>query len=150
LFDNWFKFDIFKGGGICSLLSSKSSLKERKIPDNLIKAIIGARNASAAKKKFHKEMDLYIKKCKSTGLKPKPQWLDLLSYLAEGRNIMSVLAALQVHPNTEEFLRILESLKAHGFSEGFVNGLISEVPSQFLNDSAKDNLRSQVRLIVEL
>jgi len=63
---------------------------------------------------------------------------------------MSILAVLQVHPNTEEFLRILESLKAHGFPEDFVNELISEIPSQFLSGPAKDNLRSHLQLSVEL
>jgi len=146
---NFLESDSFNNGGICSLSSTKSFLEERRIPRNLVKAVVRARETSEVQKKFHEEMDRYIDKCKRGELKPKVQWLNLLRYLAEGREIMSILDALQVHPNSEDFLKILEALKAHGFPEYFVNDLISEIPLEFLTAPAKDKLRSLLHLSTE-
>jgi len=148
---NFLKPDRFNNGGICSLSSTASSLEKdflekRKLPEQLVVAIINARKASEAQKEFQKEFDGYLDKCKRGRLTPKTQWLKMLQWLAQGKDMASILDALQIHPREERFLKFLESLKAHGFPDYFLNKLISEIPSDSLSNEAKDNLRKWLRL----
>ena len=118
----------------------------KKIPRNLVKATIMARETSAIQKSFQKEMVNYLEVCKQRNLKPNPQWLESLQYLAEGKDIMSILDALQISADSVEFLEFLEALKAHGFPEFFIDGLIREVPSNILSEPRKDRFRHELQI----
>ena len=121
----------------------------KKIPRNLIKATIMARETSAVQITFQKEMESYLKVCKARNLEPKTQWLEFLQYLAEGKDIMSILDALQIPADSTEFLELLEALKAHGFPEFFIDGLIREVPYDVLGEPRKDKLRAKLQIEAE-
>jgi len=127
-------------------LKPEEYLEKKIIPVALMQAVLKAREASKAQKDFHKELALYLKKCQRHELKPRIQWLDLLRWLSEGRETMDILEALQISPTSIHFLEILESLKAHGFPDEFLNGLILEIPSAFLDSKAKETLRVRIPL----
>lgn len=118
----------------------------KKIPRNLVKATIMARETSAIQKSFQKEMENYLKVCQERKLKPKPKWLEFLQYLAEGKDIMSILDALQISAHSVAFLELLEALKAHSFPDFFIDGLIREVPYDVLGESRKDRLRDELEI----
>ncbi len=119
-------------------------LEKKIIPTDLKHAVIKAREASEAQKNFQAELKAYLEKCQRNQLRPKAQWLNLLQWLSEGRDMIDILEALQISPTSESFLEILESLKAHGFPDCFLNGLISEIPADDLDDARKENLRMQI------
>jgi hypothetical protein len=118
----------------------------KKIPRNLVKATIMARETSAIQISFQKEMENYLKVCQKRNLKPKHKWLEFLQYLAEGKDIMSTLDALQIPADSVAFLELLEALKAHGFPEFFIDGLIREVPLDILSGPRKDRFRHELQI----
>ena len=127
-------------------MEAQQYFEKRKIPDTLVTAVIEARKASEAQKKFQTELNTYIDKCQREKLRPKAQWIKLLQWFSEGREIDDILEALQVHPRSINFLEIFESLKAHGFPDWFLNKLISEISSDSLDDKAKANVKLQLHL----
>ena len=129
--------------------SQKTLLEERKIPYSLVEATLRAREASEAQRSFREEMDLYLNRCKSEGFEPESRWLNLLEYLAGGKDTIGVSLALKVNPRSKEFLMILETLKFQDFPKSFVGKLISEAPSVILNSETKDSLRKQLDLSAE-
>jgi hypothetical protein len=123
--------------------------EKRKIPRNLVKAMVRARETSEVQERFQQEMKMYTERCRARGLKPTTKWLELLSCLADGQGIMTILDALQMVPDSEDFLKFLEALKAHGFPEYFIDDLISEIPSDSLSAPRKDKLRSELGIYFE-
>lgn len=121
-------------------------LAKKIISPFLKQAIIKAREASKAQKDFQTELKKYIGTCEKHKLTPKLQWLNLLQWLAEGRDMMDILEELQIFPTSISFLEILESLQAHQFPDDFLNSLISEIPIEYLDDKRKEKLRQRLQL----
>ena len=126
--------------------------EKRIIPEGLrlMYAVIQAREASKkAQKNFDEELARYLEKCQKEKSQPKAQWLDLLKWLSHGKKMMDILEALQISPTSVAFLELLEFLKAHGFPDKFIDGLISEIPPDILDNRTKDILRQRIPLYIE-
>lgn len=124
--------------------------EKRRISEGLMYAVVQAREASKkAQKNFDEELARYLEKCQRDNLQPKAQWLDLLKWLSDGKKMMDILEALQISPTSVNFLELLESLKAHCFPDMFIDGLISEIPQDYLDNRTKDILRQRIPLHIE-
>lgn len=116
------------------------------MPQRLVDAIVKARDANRT---FNNELEKWLEKIKNTPLEPKNQWMIIIEGLSEGHDINLILEEAQIHPKTTDFRDILESLKAHGFSDDFLNALITEINPEHLNDTLKQILKKQLELEIE-
>lgn len=121
----------------------KEFLRKRKLPKALVNAIVEARKAN---KIFQAELRKYYEKCEKEKLTPVVWWIDILEVIAKGVDMDLALDELQIPPKSRFFLATLESLKAHGFPDEFLDTLITEIDSKYLDDEAKQFLREEIPL----
>ena len=119
----------------------------KKMPRKLVEATMEARKAN---KKFSEELRKWHEKCQREKEAPiRERWLEWLRGLARGIKVDLILDDLQIHPRDTYFLATLESMKAHGFPDEFLNELITEIDSGLLPDKSKEFLRERIPLRVE-
>jgi len=116
----------------------------KKMPRRLVEAVMKAREAN---RKFQEELENWHEKCQREREPPiREEWIEFLSGLARGVKMDLILDNLQVDPRDTYFLATLESMKAHGFPDEFLNGLIEKID---LPEKSKQYLREHLPLQIE-
>ena len=119
----------------------------KKMPRRLVEAVMEAREAN---RKFSEELKKWYRRCqREKEALPRERWVEWLRGLANGIEMDIIFDNLQFEPRDTYFLATLESMKANGFPEEFLNEIIEEINPVDLPEKSKQILRKRLNLQLE-